>query len=288
MQEIREVLRKATKKLRKISKRPSLDIEILLAHVLKISKAKLFAYPEKKITKKQHSKFKKLVIRRLQHEPIAYITKNKEFYGLRFYVDKNVLIPRPETELLVESALELVKQLTRKDKRLTIADIGTGSGCIAITLAKYTERVRIYALEISDSVLKIAKRNAKKHKVLSKITFLKGNLFEPLKNRKLDIIIANLPYLTTKQWMTLMPDIRKYEPRQALDGGKDGLDYIKKLLSQITETKFPPKAIILEIGGKKEINKIKKLAKSLWPKSQIKVKKDLRKLDRVIIISEIS
>ena len=277
---IKQALKLASGKLRKVSDNPWIDTEVLLCYVLKRNKSWLYTYPNKKLTPGQYQSFQKIIKRRLKHEPIAYITQHKEFYGLDFYVNRRVMIPRPETELLIDEVISLVTAL---GNLVTVADIGTGSGCIAIALAKEI-RAKIYATDISNAILNIAKKNAKKHKVLNKITFLKGDLLHPLKNRKIDVIVANLPYLTTKQWLSTKPDIRKYESREALDGGKDGLNYIRELLYQALKRK-DIKAIILEMGGKRQANKIKKIAKTLWPKCKIKIKKDLRGLDRVVIIS---
>lgn len=310
---IKQVLKLSSDKLKKVSDTPWLDAEILLGYTLKVDRAKLFACSNKELTKKQHWSFRKLVNRRLKHEPIAYITRHKEFYGLDFYVDKRVMIPRPETEILIDAVLEFIKPQAISHKPLAICDIGTGSGCIAIALAKkliqsklyspmvdLTQRdtpktrlrvqplgccIKLYAVDISDNILKVAKKNAKKHKVLNKITFLRGNLLEPVESRKINVIIANLPYLTTKQWLSTRPGIRKYEPREALDREKEGLDYIQKLLWQVSEAKPRTKVIILEIGGRRQANIIKKLAKNLWPKCKTKIKKDLKGLDRIIIIS---
>lgn len=278
---IKQALQLSSNKLKKVSETPWLDAEVLLGYVLKVDRAKLLAHPNKKLTKTKYQSFGKLISRRLKHEPVAYIIKYKEFYGLDFYIDRRVMIPRPETELLVDEAIKL--SVTSR-KPLAICDIGTGSGCIAIALAKRLKNIEIYATDTSNNILKIAKKNAKKHKVLNKIIFLKGGLLNPLENHKIDIVVANLPYLTTKQWLSTKLDIRKHEPREALDGGRNGLDYIKKLLHQAWQRK-DVKIIILEIEGKRQANKIKKLAKEYWPKCKTKIKKDLRGLDRVAIIS---
>lgn len=274
---------------------PILDSEVLLAFVLKKPKEFLYTYPEKKLTSRQARRLRILINKRAKFEPVAYLINNKEFYGFNFYVDKNVLIPRPESELLIDEVLEvLIFRQARNDKikkkEITIADIGTGSGCLIIALAKIlntiSHAISYIATDISKSALKVAKLNTKRHQV--KIRFLKGDLLKPLTNKKtspefyqrIDIIIANLPYLDNKY---LKNKGSKYEPKVALDGGKDGTDLYKKLFIQLKEYKTKPKIIILEINPK-QLSKIKKMIKFYLPKAEIKIKKDLAGLNRMVII----
>lgn len=235
--QINKALIWAEHKLKKI-KTASLDAEILLSHALNKQKSFLYTYPEKKLTPSQFVRFDKYVSRRAENEPAAYITRHKEFYGLDFKINKYTLIPRPETEHLVEKIL--------KNKKIkTIADIGTGSGCIAIALAKNNPGLKIYATDISAKALAVAKKNTKLHKIKN-ITFKKGNLLEPLKNTKLDALAANLPYLSEKTYKKNYEQL-KYEPKNALLAGKDGLDCYKKLFSQINKLKYKPKYIYIEL-----------------------------------------
>jgi len=291
MSTIKQSLLQAVNKLKKTSESPWLDAEVLLAYALKINKTKLYARSEKVLTKNKYQSFQRLIARRLKNEPVAYITHHKEFFGLDFYVDKNVLIPRPETELLIE---ETLKQSSINKKRLTIVDVGTGSGCIAISIAKNISHfltTKIYATDISKRALQIARKNAKRHKVFSKIKFLYGNLLKPLpislfKKKQNFIIVANLPYLTTREWQKTTPEIKKYEPRFALDGGKNGLFYFEELFQQIRSNKFvlnSLKFVTLEIGAKQG-PKIKKLTKKYFPKSTFIIKKDLAELDRTAVV----
>jgi len=297
----------------------ALDAEILLAFVLKKPKEYLYAHPFNNLTIQQFNNFKKLISRRIKHEPVAYITGHKEFYGLNFLVNKKVLIPRPETELLVEETIKIVNNLTIKQfSNLAIFDVGTGSGCIAIALAKNLPRAKIIATDISKSALRLAKQNARRHGVSPQITFLRGNLLEPIlkiPNFKFlisnFIIVANLPYLTTKEWQRSQPEIRKYEPRQALDAGPDGLKYFRELFEQIITYNLQPKSLIFEIGYN-QAPKIKKLTAKLSSKGakrqgiprecetaklsskaergiapfKIEIKKDLAGFDRVIVIQK--
>lgn len=274
---IREILKKSEQKIKnkKIAS-ASLDAEVLLSFVLKKPRSYLYIWPDKTITKKQETRFRRLVACRLKGEPIAYLIKNKEFYGLNFYVDKNALIPRPETECLVEEILKYLRIANRKS-RIAIADIGTGSGCLAITLKKYYPKAKIYASDISETALAVAKKNAKNHKI--KIFFKQGNLLEPFKKTKFDIIVSNLPYLTPQQ---MKNKTIQAEPRSALFGGKDGLTYYQELLNQIKRCKHKP-LIFLEIdpGQTKAIKKI--IGKNL-PDVSGEIKKDLAGKDRVVII----
>lgn len=288
---INRVLVWATNKLKKnkiVS--PTLDAEILLAFTLKKPKEFLFTHPEKKLATGQFNKFKKLISRRAKHEPVAYLTSHKSFYGLDFFVDKNVLIPRPDTEILVE---ETIKQLNSQFSILNsaVVDVGTGSGAVAISLAKNLPGAKIFATEISPNTLAVARKNARHHKVA--VTFLRGNLLEPLLKRIMNyesrimelIVVANLPYLVTKQWQKTQPEVKKYEPRQALDGGKDGLRYYKQLLQQIKKIATSYKLQVtnlLEIDPS-QTKPISKLIHASFPAAKIQIKKDLAERDRIVV-----
>ena len=219
-----------------------LDLELILENTLKKPRSFIIAHSEKTIKNYELRITNKMIGRKVEGEPLAYILGYKEFYGLNFRVNKNVLVPRPETELLVE---ETLKELTTDNRQpTTIIDIGTGSGCIIITLAKLLNsqlsinNYQLLGIDISKKALGVARQNAKSHKVERKIKFIHGNLLEPiLKNPEFVIrhskfvIVSNLPYLTPIQ-MKKSPSI-KYEPRLALEAGKDGLKYYRQLLKQI-------------------------------------------------------
>lgn len=292
-----------TKKLRAkkiLSLSASLDAEILLSFVLKKNKEYLFAYPEKKISKVQEKKFIQCIQKRLRYCPIAYIIGVKEFYGRDFIVNKNVLIPRPETESLVEEIVEYFYNLEPSTYNLSIADIGTGSGCIAVTLAKELNnilpltphpsprrgegghgpgegviikydpsspplikgrKIKIYATDISAQALVVAKKNAKIYK--TKILFSRGNLLEPIKDKKIDIIIANLPYLNPKD-KNEYKKILSHEPKKSLYAKNDGLEYYNNLFHQISEYKIFPLMIVCEIMPRQRKN-LKKIAQEFVP-----------------------
>lgn len=228
---------------------PMLDAQLLLAHVLDTSKSFLFTHFDQELTAKQLERFEHLAERRKRHEPIAYILGYKEFFGRSFFVNPFVLIPRPETEGLVEVSIREAKG----DDVLCI-DVGTGSGAIAVTLAAETNRP-VIAIDTSTRALSVATQNANAHFVANKIQFLQGNLIEPIERQTVKpvhqvILCANLPYLTTRQWQQAPRDVKEYEPREALDGGVDGLEVYHALLSALAvrRTDFPNKlTLIIEI-----------------------------------------
>jgi len=289
-------LNKAANQLNNSSSSPDLDVEILLSYAINKPKEYLYSHPEKELTKPQIKKFQEYIKRRKKHEPVAYITGGKKFYGLTFKVNKNTLIPRPETELIVDEAINIVKASADKEKKIII-DVGTGSGCIAIALAKNFGRIcgRIFAIDISKKALQVAKYNAKKNKIpADRIKFLHGDLLKPVEAvfRKSSsiIITANLPYLSNDIYKNTSPEIRKYEPRPALIAEKDGLKYYKKLFAQIK--KFLPYnsmqefSILCEIDPS-QTNIIQNLAKKHFTSSKIEIKKDLAGLNRLATVNHL-
>ncbi len=254
-----------------------LDAEVLLIHTIKKSKEYIFTNPEKKLSATQVQKYKSLIKRRVKFEPVAYLTGEKEFYGLNFIVNKNVLIPRPETELLVENIINYVGQ-----RKITLIDVGTGSGAIAITLKTALPKTRIIATDISTTALAIAKKNADLHK--ADIEFIKTNLIDKI-NTKIDVIAANLPYVpdAEKEIKNIYSAPLKFEPTEALYGGKYGLDVYEKLFQQINKLAWKPKIIFCEIGAT-YINKTKQLTSKYFPQAKIEIKKDLCGKDRLLII----
>ncbi len=227
-----------------------IEAEVLLRHAIDpaadISKAYLHARYEDQLEPIPVERFDALLARRLAREPTAYITGHREFYGLDFRVTPDVLIPRPETELLVESAIQAVAPGTSRC-RLRIADIGTGSGAIAVSLARALPNAEVIAVDLSRRALEIAAENAKRHGAERRIAFRAGYLLTPLCDY-VDLIVANLPYVTSDEWLHLEPELREHEPRLALDGGNDGLDLIRQLFSQAFSYLLPGGCVLLEIG----------------------------------------
>jgi release factor glutamine methyltransferase len=272
---IHDLIKIAKKKLTN-STSPVLDGEVLLSFVLKKPKEYLLANPKKQITGRLEKTYFRLINKRLLGWPVAYLVKHKEFYGLDFYVDRHVLIPRPETEGLIELALDQIKNLREQlktDKPLKILDLGTGSGCIIISLAKYNDtrypgpRPRFFASDISPQAIKVARKNAKTHN--TKVTFAEGSLVAPWGNQKFDIIVANLPYLNRET-----DPSTKYEPKGALIAAKKGLALYEQLFRQIRSLSPLPSTLLLEIG-RDQGHLIKKLAQKYLPAYETKIYKDL-------------
>ena len=256
---------------------PKLKARLLLQFVLKKPRQYLIVYDNQKLTKLQEKEYLESIERLKQGEPIEHITHHKEFMKLNFYVDENVLIPRQDTEILVEEVIKIAKKIKAKK----ILDLCTGSGAIAISLAKYLENVKLTALDISGKALDIAIANAKNNQVQDQITFVESNLFEELGQEKYDIIVSNPPYIKREVLNTLDREVKK-EPRLALDGGEDGLDFYRKIIDQAYNYLKYSGYICLEIGydQKEAVFKIIEDKKQYINTSCIK---DLYDNDRVII-----
>ena len=254
-----------------------LDSELLLSKTLKKSREEVLTDLNQIIDKQKIVEFKKYLKRRCNNEPMAYILKEKEFWSKKFDVNKNTLIPRPETEILVD---QIIKNY--KGKKISILDIGTGSGCIIISLLSSLIYSSGLGIDISREAIKVAKKNATKHNLSNRIKFLNrslNNIFE----KKFDLIVSNPPYIKSNEIKNLTDDIKRYEPRMALDGGNDGLDLIKKVIYKSKEILKFKGSLALEIGSKQN----KKVSKILFDNSfRIKkVIKDYKKNIRCIIAS---
>ncbi len=266
------------------------EIDLVISCVVKKSVEYILSYPEFKLKEKQAEKIKKLIKKRIQGEPLAYISGKKEFFNIDFFVNKNVLIPRPETEMIVE---ETLNELEKENKKLTILDIGCGSGNIIISLSKNLIRkkiqnaknIKFLASDISKKALSVARKNAKKNKQQKKIKFFHSDLLDnkklekEFKNIKKLIIVANLPYVPKKylkQKETKLTTGLKYEPKIALFGGKDGLDFYKKLTLQILKLKEKfPKIKILSFY---EIENKQKTSFENWKiENNLKIKSSYKK-----------
>jgi len=252
-----------------------LESELLLRHILEISQVELYQDPECEIKPAQAKKFWALVKRRLSGEPTAYITGHREFYGLDFYVDSRVLIPRPESELLVEKTLALAQT----HPAASIAEIGTGSGAIAISLALNLPRAKIYATDISEAALKVVLSNCQRHGVADRVHLLQGDMLEPLPEA-VDIIAANPPYVSQAE----LSRLSDFEPELALNGGADGLAQIEKLCRQVSNRLHPQGFLLLEIGQGQE-RAVIALLRRLFPSAGIEIFPDLSGTARVVILS---
>ena len=259
-----------------------LEAEVLIRHVLGIDRA-TFRDLEEPVTDSDRQHLDDLVVRRLRREPLNYITGFREFYGLSFEVSDSVLIPRQETELLVETVISLAR--SRPKHEIKICDVGTGSGAIAISLAVNLPFAEITAIDISQSALDIADTNRRTHGVYNRVALRRGNLLEPV-DFKPEIIVSNPPYIPMGDLSLLQPEIQ-YEPRVALDGGTDGLELIRGLLSQSLDKVSSTGAILFEIDSSQE-NSARILAREYFPNSHISVLDDLSGSSRAILIEEIS
>jgi release factor glutamine methyltransferase len=283
-----------------------LEAEILLAHALKRDRAWLLAHPQHPVPSTQYLAFSKLVSRRINHEPIAYILGRKEFYGRDFRVTPDVLIPRPETELMVEIITHDPGRMTMRPYRRTgawscapapcILDLGSGSGALAVTLAKEIDGSTVLATDISPKALAVARRNAKTYNAKN-ISFLVADLLDAKVLARLRqaskksptlVIAANLPYLPSSDKKVLDADVVEFEPSKALFAGKDGLALIKKFLEQLARHQdslgFKTIRAYLEFDPPQAAN-LKSLAKKLFPRGKTEIHRDLAKRNRVFVIS---
>jgi release factor glutamine methyltransferase len=265
-----------------------LDAAVLMAHVLGVSKAWLYAYPERPLSENEIGRFEALVRRRMRHEPVAYLVGFKSFYGLDITVDRRVLIPRPETELLVERVLGQLKYLIRQGLTPRVADIGTGSGAIAVALAVNAPEALIYATDISDDALAVAGQNVWRYGVGDQVQLLPGHLADPLPE-PVHLLVANLPYVSASVIGRLPPQVREFEPIVALDGGPDGLRVIADLLGDLAQPTgrarlWPGAQIYLEIGADQDAA-ARKLAQEAFPDASVTVIYDYAELPRIVLIS---
>ena len=239
----------------KVNKIPTyiIDSELLLSNILNKSREEILVNLDQNVNDKNVLTFKEYLLRRSKNEPIAYILKEKEFWSKRFIVNQDTLIPRPETELLVENLIK-----TFKNKKISILDIGTGSGCIIISLLINLKRSNGIGVDVSRNAISMAKMNARIHNLFNRVKFFIQS-FENISNKKFDLIVSNPPYIRKKDIKNLSDDIKRYEPLVALDGGNDGLDLIKKVIYKSKEILKINGMLALEIGN----GQIKKVSKIL-------------------------
>ncbi|MFQ6100647.1 MAG: peptide chain release factor N(5)-glutamine methyltransferase [Anaerolineae bacterium] len=265
-------LRQAAAELDSITDAPWLEAEVLLAHVLGTSRTALLAHPEHILTPGQLSYYCSLIRRRASSYPLPYLTGRVEFYGLEFEVTPEVLIPRPETETLVE--LAIARQPT------AVVDVGTGSGCIAVSLAVHLPETVVYAIEISPAALAVARRNVERHGVAERVRLMVGDVLSP-RPGPVDLIVSNPPYVPTGECASLPASARNHEPRLALDAGPDGLAVVQQLLAQAPAVLCPGGGLLIEIGADQgEV--VSCLARTFFPQATVRVHPDLAGRDRVL------
>ncbi len=255
-----------------------LDAELLLAHALGGQRIDLYANPERPLSEADRARYRSLIERRMAGEPVAYIIGRKAFRHLTLKVTPAVLVPRPETEMLVEAAVEFAA-----GESIVAADIGTGSGAVAISVAKEVPGASVYATDVSGEALDLANENAESAGVAESVIFLHGDLFEPLPPElagSLDAVLSNPPYIATEEIERLGPEVRDHEPRQALDGGSDGLDVIRRLIAEAPGWLRPGGLLAVEIGENQGMT-VSDLARQDF--SDVEVRKDLAGLDRLLV-----
>ena len=265
-------------KILKESDTPRLDCEVILGHVLGFNRLRLIVENGMDLNDKQYEKFKELVDRRAKGEPIAYIVGNKEFMSLDFVVCPGVLIPRGDTETIVQIA---IKECQNRQGIVNVVDVGCGSGAIGISIAKYAQNSVVTLIDISDISTCVTKTNAEINNVLDRVRITQGNLLLPVFDEKYDIIISNPPYIETSVIKTLQTDVKDFEPIIALDGGEDGLEFYKKIIPQALECLQNNGVIIFEIGYN-QAESVSKILKYNGFKD-IEVFKDLGGNDRCVV-----
>lgn len=272
---VREALRWATGVLGAVAERPRVEAEILLGTLLGRGRPHLLAHPEEVLERETAASFVYLVRRRAAGQPLPYLTGRMEFYGLEFAVTPDVLIPRPETELLVEEALAWLEHRSG----VRAVDVGTGSGCVAVTLARHAPRLYLYAVDLSAAALGVACSNAQRHGVDERVGFLQGDLLRPLA-APLDLIVSNPPYVATTEWDALPPSVRR-EPRLALLAGSSGLDAIRRLLPQAAARLRAGGLLLVEIG-ERQGETVASLARPLFPRDDVAILRDLAGRERLL------
>jgi release factor glutamine methyltransferase len=276
------LLETLTRELDQLSETPYLDAQVLLAHILGKPRAWVLAHPEVSLQEAQHETLEVALSKLRGNAPLPYVLGNWEFYGLNFTINPSVLIPRPETESLVEQALNWLREHPLRRRAI---DIGTGSGCIAISLAKHVSDLQVIATDISLEALEVARTNAINHAVADRVKFVCADLFSPIPReirKPFDLICANLPYIPTSTLRTL--DVFEREPTLALDGGADGLGPIRSFLIDVPHLIAQKGMVLLEIEASQGSHALSLVRKS-FPGADVSLLPDLAGLDRLIQIN---
>lgn len=260
---------------------PVHDAEFLMTHLLKIKRHEMFLNPERALTETEAALFASFVERRSRREPAQLITGECEFRGLTFRVTGDVLIPRPETEILVDEALKKAAAFTDTAAPCAI-DLCTGSGCIAVTFASEAPRWRVFAADISAVALAIARENAGANGVAGRIEFLEGDLFAPLRGARAHLILSNPPYVSDPEMTELEPEVARWEPAGALRGGPDGLDFYRRIVAGAAEHLLPGGYLILEIGWA-QARAVRGLLEKEAVFTDVEVRKDYAGIERVVV-----
>ncbi len=264
---------------------PEINADTLLAYALTHNRTWLYTHLDDTIDEHNIHIYKELINKRASHIPLQYITRRVEFMSLDFVIDERALIPRPETEILVETVLSKARDNKFSDKSIIIMEIGTGSGNIAVSLAKNLSNAEIYTNDISPDALTLAQTNIQRHDVVDKVHLLNGNFFNIFvgytEKEHVDFIVSNPPYISESEWSKLEPEVKEHEPRVALVGGKDGLCYYRQIIRESTDWLKPGGHLIIEIG-ETQANTILKLIQNEEHYGKKGIIKDLQGKERVI------
>ncbi len=284
MHPISNVLKDATSKLKNYGvTMPELDSRILLAHYLKVSKEYLIINHDLKLSSEQLKEYSKYIIRRGQGEPTSKITQTKEFYGREFNVNDFVLDPRPDSELIID----VVKENFAKDEDIKILDLGTGSGCLIITLLLELRNSIGIGLDISEKAIKVASLNAGKYSLDNRLSLVVSDWLESININSFNVIISNPPYIPNNQISELSPEVKDFDPILALDGGNDGLSCYENILRQLNDNELNPQSmIIMEIFSENKNKVIESFIKYGFEKEKIEIRKDYNSKDRLIFIKQ--
>lgn len=258
---------------------PRLCAELLVCHVLKKQRIQLYTEFNAVVPPDQLAQLRALVKRASDHEPVAYLVGQTEFYSMTFNVRPGCLIPRPETELLVQHAIEFLR--TRSENQ-SVLDLCSGSGCIAAAIANNVKSTRITATDLSQTALDIAKENCDKHALSDRITLLHGDLFAPVPQTRYDLIVSNPPYVTDSEYEALDKNVKDYEPKQALTAGPQGLDIYERILAKVGDYLTPDGTLILEIGCQQGPD-VTTLMNQTGLFTKVEIHKDTANLDRIVI-----
>lgn len=251
---------------------PRLTAEVLLAHALRCDRANLYAHPERELSDAEQLHYGRYLHERLKHKPTQYITGRQEFYGREFRVTPAVLIPRPETELVVETALRVAASARR------VLDAGTGSGCLAVTLKKELPAARVFACDVSRAALEVARTNAER--LEAAVEFFRGNMLEACRDASVDLIVCNPPYISSAEMETLAAEVREYEPAAALRGGESGAEFYRPLLAGAQRALRPGGWLVAELGHD-TLHQIESLL-AVW--AERIVERDLAGIARVVAV----
>ncbi len=282
---LEEALKKATAVLECAAvSTPLLDAQVLLCHVLQVDRLYLYAHSDRLLVQGEERRYFELIEKRAEGMPVQYLVQNQEFMGLDFHVEEGILIPRADTEVLVENVIQYFQERKRISSPL-IADLGTGSGAIAVSLASWISHAFVYAVDISEKAIEISKGNAQRHGVSERMRFLRGDLFQPLKAKalegKLDALVSNPPYIPRREIDNLQKEVAVYEPRLALDGGEDGLDFYRRIIEDAPLFLKEGGLLAFEVGYD-QAQPVNQMLNEKGCFQDIEIKKDLSGIERVV------